>query len=439
MSQEIHIYVRKKTSRIVYIFDQVIKGLLGLEYILIIDKEEFKAITTPKFNYSHDPMGDELFLSTMDLLQERGISEHEISFTEYRGLPAFFQVYNKKSALPFDLFAASFYLLSRYEEYLPFIKDQYGRFTAQDSLAYQKGFLEKPIVNIWTGFLRDILKEHCPTLEFKHHHFKFQPTLDIDSAWAIRHKGGWRIAGGLMQSLLNFNVKSFNKRISVLRGKENDPFDTFEYQFNLHRKYNLRPLYFILFAEYGKNDKNVPTHNKEFQELIRRIADYGDVGIHPSYMSNQISGKVKHEVDLLSKVLHRSITKSRQHFLILNMPGTYRQLLNLGITDDYTMGFASYPGFRASICTPFYFYDLEMEHSTPLLIHPFTIMEGTLCDYMHLSAEEALPKFIELIDEVKAVDGTFISLWHNESLSNQDRWCGWNNVYEQMIEYACQK
>ena len=130
------------------------------------------------------------------------------------------------------------------------------------------------------------------------------------------------------------------------------------------------------------------------------------------------------------------MTKSRQHFLKLQLPYTYRNLINLDITDDYTMGFAAQPGFRASICTPFHFYDLDMDSETKLKVHPFTLMEGTLKDYMGISAVQAMEYITPLITEVKAVNGTFISLWHNESLGDEGRWKGWSTVYEEMIKEA---
>jgi hypothetical protein len=100
------------------------------------------------------------------------------------------------------------------------------------------------------------------------------------------------------------------------------------------------------------------------------------------------------------------------------------------------MGYASEPGFRAGICDPFFFYDLDMETETKLKIHPFQVMEGTLKDYMHLSTDQSLIRIKKLIDEVRTVNGTFISIWHNESLSNNKQWAGWDKVYEEMIEYA---
>ncbi|MBK5284216.1 MAG: hypothetical protein JJE25_02345, partial [Bacteroidia bacterium] len=101
-----------------------------------------------------------------------------------------------------------------------------------------------------------------------------------------------------------------------------------------------------------------------------------------------------------------------------------------------TMGYAQITGFRAGTCTAFRFYDLDREETTQLLIHPFAVMDATLKYYMKMSPEESLPHIRQLIDEVKKVDGTFISLWHNESLSDYKQWTGWKNVFEEMVEMA---
>ena len=344
--------------------------------------------------------------------------------------------YNKKSAYNFDLFSASFYLLTRYEEYLPFIKDKYGRFDAEESLAFEKGFLDKPLVNIWAIDLANKLQIAFPSLEILKSEYRFITTIDVDAAFAYRHKGMLRTMGAYAKDLLALDFQEMRNRTTAILKKQDDPFDTFDYQFAVHRKYNLNQIYFILFADYGTNDKNTPTHSRIFRELVRWIADHADVGIHPSFTSNSVSGKLKNEIINLSKTLHREVVKSRQHFLILHLPSTYRNLINQGITDDYSMGYASQIGFRASICSSFLFYDLEMENTTTLRIHPFAAMEGTLRDYNQLNTEESIARYKKIIAEVKQVGGTYISIWHNESLSDKKRWKGWREVYEKMIEYA---
>ncbi len=128
--------------------------------------------------------------------------------------------------------------------------------------------------------------------------------------------------------------------------------------------------------------------------------------------------------------------KSRQHFLKLRFPDTYRNLIAAGITDDYTMGYADETGFRAGICSPYKWYDLEKEVMTNLTIHPFAVMDGTLNSYLKLTPAQALEKVKSLAQEVKNVNGELITIWHNETLSDWKDWKGWKDFYEQVIRIA---
>lgn len=430
------VYTDKITNRIKYIFNLLFKDILNVDFELTKNDEDFNAFDGVKFSYCKKPLGDELYFHAENLLFDRGISHTELTFIDYEGLPAFFPVYTQLPALPFDPFAASFYLVSRYEEYLPYRKDEYGRFSTSESIAFQKEFLHKPLVNIWAYKIGAILKQRFKTFNFSGRKYKFLPTIDIDAAWAYKEKGVFRTMGGYLNELSKFDFAEITKRTKVLLGAEKDPFDTYDFLLKMQKKYNIQHIYFILFAEYGFNDKNTPIQSMAFQKLIKSLADYAEVGIHPSYNSNTYTKKLKQEISSLSKVLNREITKSRQHFLKLQFPTTYRNLINLDITDDYSMGFAAKPGFRAGICSSFNFYDLDLDTETNLRIHPFTFMEGTLRDYMNIEADQAMDVIRPLIKEIKAVNGTFISLWHNESISNDKRWIGWHQVYEEMIKEA---
>lgn len=426
----------RKTTRMVYIFNLILKNMLGLNPEFISDKNDIKEKNIPIISYGFNCDEASFFIAADDLLFERGIKEIPLNFSTYNDLPCFFPTYNKKSVYNFDLFAASFYLVSRYEEYLPFIKDRYGRFDANQSIAFQKGFLNKPLVNIWVLDLEKKLREKFPDLEFTKSEFKYIPTIDIDAVFAYKHKGFWRTIGGYLKNVRDHKWKEIIERTQVFTGKREDPFDSFDYIFQLHKSHKLKPIFFVLFADYGTNDKNLPIYNRKFQSVARRLIDYGHVGIHPSYTSNSIIGKAEKEITALSKVIHSEITKSRQHFLMLSMPESYNRLIDNGITEDYTMGYASQPGFRASICSPYYFYNLEFEMVTSLKIFPFSYMEGTLRDYMQLSPNEAKQIIFDLIDEVKTVNGNFISIWHNESLGGENRWKGWPDIYEASLNYA---
>lgn len=433
------ILVPKTTNRLHYIFDLIIKELLGISYKFTTDNETFTSYNGPKFHYGNNQFWNEPFQKATDILFQHDIAEKEIKIVDYKDVKAIFPVYNDKSIFPFDIFAASFYLVSRYEEYLPHINDKHDRFQAKDSILVKMNMLEKPLVNIWAIELGNILTAIYPVLQLKKRTFTFVPTYDVDAAWAYKNKGIFRTTAAYARDLLNLDFKECSKRWNVITGYEKDPFDTFDYQIELQKELKLHPKYFILCGEYDLNDKNISLRNNEFQDLIKRLGDYASVGIHPSYSSYLNKEKVKTEVTKLSKVLNREITMSRQHFLRLRMPLSYQILIDLDITDDYSMGYATLPGFRAGIADTYRFFDLEHDNVTNLNVHPFAVMDGTLRDYLDLNIDESFEKTAKLIQEVKNVNGTFILLWHNETLSDEKRWQGWKALYRKILDYAPNK
>ncbi len=434
--EKLLIYVSKKSSRIRYTFKLVFSDILLMDYELTSDLDAFLSADRPKMQYSQKPFSDDIFFQSNGLLLEKGIDTIELEPLEYDGINVFFPVNEQLSALPFDVFSAIFYLVTRYEEYLPFVRDIHGRFTAENSASHKLGFLQKPVVNIWALKIRDILLKKYPELNYSERNYKYRPTYDIDSAWAYAQKGLVRSIGGYFLALKRMDWHDIKERTAVLLKQKKDPFDTFDLQLQYQKKYDLKPVYFFLYAHYSRFDKNINTRNRRFKMLIKKIVDYSKIGIHPSYYSLEKPELVTQELEGLEKIVNKEINRSRQHFLRLVLPETYRTLLDNDITDDYTMGYAALPGFRAGICTTYNFYDLDIERETPLRIHPFAVMDGTLRDYMNLTPADALIVIRNLIKEVRAVNGTFISLWHNESLSDQLRWKGWRKLYEDMLQMA---
>lgn len=429
------IFVPAITNRIRYVFKLIFSQRLGIEYKLTSNFEDFINYSGPKINYSFEQFENEYFLSASDLLFQSGIRDQDIHVFEFQNIPVFFSS-SRKSILPYDVFAATFYMVSRYEEYLPVIRDNYDRFEAHASFAYQNNFLQKPVVDIWIIQLKEKLSQLFPQLNFIKTNYKFISTIDVDNAYAYLEKGIVRTTGAYAKSVLKQNLLQIVERSRVLLGLIKDPYDTYEYQLSIQKKYNFETIYFFLLGDYGYNDTNVPASSKKLSSLIKNLSDYFPIGIHPSFSSNSKTEMLSVEINRLSKITHKEITKSRQHFLKLKLPDTYRRLIELDIKDDYTMGFANELGFRAGTSMPFNFYDLDNESEANLRIHPFVAMEATLKYYNKVRPDQAMDYLKPVIDEVKKVDGTFISLWHNETLSNWGLWKGWRDVYEEMVQYA---
>ena len=423
------------TPRIRYIFRLILSDLFGLEINFISDKNEFLNSSHPKINYSRENLRTGLFVEASELLFEKNICEQKIEVFDFENGKAFFKT-SSDSVFPFDLFAASFYLVSRYEEYLPFKADEHGRYTAEQSMAYKNNFLNMPLVNIWANYLKQKLQEQYPSLNFKTQNYSALSTIDVDNVFAYKGKGLMRTAGAYVRDILKFDFEKINERTKVLSGNQVDPFDHYNYQRELKEKYKIEMIYFLLCASTSQYDNAVSPNSSAYKRLVNYLNEYAEVGLHPSYISNEKQEKINPERQLLSTISKREIIKSRQHFLKLNFPDTYRSLIQAGIKKDYSMGYTTQTGFRASICSPFNFYDLGREEEITLQIFPFAVMDFTLCELMKLSTDEAISKINSLIDEVKKVNGIFISVWHDRTFSNKEIFSGWNTVYEKMIKSA---
>jgi hypothetical protein len=429
------VYTHKITPRVRYIFKHILTRTLLIPVSFTTKVEEFVAHNGPKLTYTKTPLGKEFFIKSNPLLFEQGVNDLEVNIQKWEEVPCFF-VTGSKSAIPFDIFAASFYLISRYEEYLPHVKDKHGRYTASESLACKNGFLEKPVVDIWAYKLLARLKEKFPDYEYKNRSYEYISTIDIDNAFAYKHKNFIRTFGGFTNDLLKLRLLDVWQRLTVLLNITKDPFDNFQRILDIKKTKDINTIFFCSIGDYTTFDTNVSASKNKYRLLIKDLVDYASVGVHPSYFTMQNATLLKKEKERLESITNTPIIRSRQHYLRFNLPESYQQLIDLEIEEDHSMGYASNVGFRAGTCTPFYFYDLDFEIQTPLKVFPFAVMDTTLNDYLKITPKQSLGKIRDLRNEVKAVNGTFITLFHNESLSNHTRWKGWKRLYESMIKIA---
>lgn len=432
------IHVTKLTNRLGYTLNVVFNHLLHAEYSITTDTQYFMQYGDAKLSYGQRRLDDGLFIKSHSLLFETTIEEQEPRAECRDGQWILFPVYGRELDFDFDPFAAVFYMVTRYEEHLPHHEDMHGRFLTSESLAFQKGFHNQPVVDQWAQMIRKKIIERYPHYEMPRRKYFFEQTVDIDAAWAYLHKGVYRSTMGLFRDLFaRRDLAEVARRLRVLTHREGDPFDTFDYILSTQQRApRMHLIFFALLADYGPYDKPASYLNRHMRELVQHLDDYAKMGIHPGYGTLEHPQQADTEIKRLESIIHRPIIRSRFHFLRFHLPTSYRILKRLDISDDYSMGFADTLGFRAGISIPYPFYDLERDHEIELLIHPFSVMDITLQKYMKLTPEEGFEQYKQLIDSIRAVDGTFCCIIHNQNLTDLYGWAGWREVYEQMIEYA---
>lgn len=442
------IYTNHTTTRLQYI----VNTLFGNEGKLTDSLEIFLQYEGAKINYSDNRFGDDLFwIRPYGLLSEEGITQQNTACFEWKGWQVFFKT---TGDIPFDIFSASFYLVSRYEEYLVHKLDEYDRYAYTNSLAYKENFLHLPLVNLWMKELVKILQQKYNSTPVSGSSFTFLPTYDIDMAYSYLHQPILLNIFGFYRDLLKANIDKVIERGNVYSGKIKDPFDVYDHLDELNERYRLQPVYFFLMAAKRKGiDKNLPPATKVMSDLINRHAGKYATGIHPSWQSgtvvtgqNPMTKKEKLEVDepvnallegeirALNEIKGSKTLASRQHYIKMNLPGTYRLLIAMGITREYSMGYGSINGFRASFTLPFYWYDLSKEEVTGLKIYPFCYMEATSYFEQKYSAEQAAVELQQYHDVVKQVNGQLITIFHNHFLTLQPQWLPWRKMYEQFLE-----
>jgi hypothetical protein len=407
---------------------------LGLEYKITDEKDDFLRYEGPVLNYSRQPLGKGLWIENQSFLNETGVRSFDVKPGSWRKIPVIFQT-SLAPDLPFDIFSASFYLVTRYEEYLTFKPDIFGRFPAKDSLAFKQNFLDQPMVDIWIRKLGQILKIRYPELPVSKPVFSFSSTIDVDQAWAYLNKGLLRNVGGGIKFLTRADLKELQRRFGTLFNLRKDPFDTYHFIKEVHAKYSFRPLIFFQVGRYGKYDKNLHGEKPAMKRLIRELSRVADIGIHPSFKSDQFH-ELEKEMMVFRNIRQEIPEKSRQHYIRLQFPKTYRNLLKSGVKEDYSMGYPELPGFRAGTAYPFNFYDLGEEEETELMVLPFVLMDTCLNEKMKLEPEQALNMTKKYMEKIKKTGGTFIPLWHNSSLSDEGEWKGRRDVYEGMLAEA---
>lgn len=417
------IYVDNITPRCKYTFDFFFANN-NIKYQLISCKEDFSKINSSKFNYSEHSFQDCIQITSSTLLFESGIYVKNIECGKFENEDCL--SFNKIT----DPFATVFYILSRMEEYdINKSKDVHDRFQATYSVNYRFNFLDKLICDrLVKAVISFLHNENVLDREFQKKELKLIPTFDIDNAFAYSHKTMTRQILAICKDLASLNFTRVKERYLTLIKNQPDPFDTFGTIVNISKNYTVNV--FWLLGNRSKYDRNLRHNNKFQSNLIKTINKTCVVGIHPSYVSNSDIKIAQVEIHRLENIINRPVTNSRQHFLKLSLPHTYQNLINCGIKNDYSMGYADKIGFRAGTLTPYYWFDLSNNCITDLLIHPFAYMDGTLKDYCQFDIETSKKEIQKLYEEAKQFGGEFIFIWHNDTIGNYKNWKGWKQVLE---------
>jgi hypothetical protein len=411
----IAVYSKIASERLRYVLDFCFASK-DCEYKLVTDLSEWEQIDRTKLNYSTESIDCDYAIDPSGLLEEDGVDpflklERNDSRLELRGSQ--------------DPLSIIFYLLSRYEEYQEYDKDEHGRFVASQSEQKKLGVLREPVADdIAKRLWKKLGLDYKRVLE----RFECVPSFDIDVAWAYKYKGFMRTLGG-------FAKGNVGERLGVLLAGKKDPYDTYSEIVHISSQVD-RVICFVPVSDWGKYDKNTHWENPHYQSLIRGLNSAGGLGLHPGYNSHSNADKITQEKERLEEIVGHKMNKARFHFLRYSLPDSYELLRSVDIKKDYSMGYSDDIGFRAGTSFPYYFFNLKTNSYTDLLVFPFLYMDGVLKDQLKLSPESAEAEIKEMMDKVKAVGGLFMCIWHNSSITDKGEWAGWLQVLRNTVKWS---
>ena len=292
------------------------------------------------------------------------------------------------------------------------------------------GLLQYPLIEDFVRSLGQKI-ERIYGAEVKSLAYAMNSTIDVDHIYAYKEKPLHTRIGSWIKDLVLFRWQRF-----AVRMRDRDPYDVFDQMASMHLARQVRPSFFILTAERAKYDRSLSPSHPAFISTVHHLSKAANIGLHPSYASARQPARLAEEKKELESILNKPVIRSRQHFLRLEFPKTYRELLRNGIREDYTMGYAEEIGFRAGTSRPFLWYDLEADELTPLRIIPFCVMDVTLKNYKKYKPSEAVQECKQLISDLKRVGGQFCLIWHNSSFYELEGWGDWDKVYEKILDCA---
>jgi hypothetical protein len=432
-----------------YILNVIFSEFLGLEY-----KVEAKDIAFYEISYKENLLIIKdyffnLFKDELSYLHQRNIPQS----VKYMNNPfengdivvlfgdskfTFEDKVKKEIVCSVDIFASAFFMLTRWEEFVNRCRDEHGRFPAYESCAFKNDFLGRAIVNeyvelLWRSLLHlgyqekrmdrkfDLMLTHDVDIPFQYESFK--ATARLSASYLILKKDYL----SAFQHLLNYFKVKF--------GTIDDPFDTFDYLMDVSESINKKSYFFFMAKGHSKHDAKYSIFSKKTNELIKEIQARGHyVGLHSSYDSSIDVSSFANDKREVENAIEQAALFGRGHFLRFEIPYTWQIWADSGMKWDSTLCYADKEGFRCGVCYEYSVFNILNRIKLSLKERPLIVMDGSFQKYQSdLTATMMRSEIMNLLNQVKKYNGTFVFLWHNSSF-NVSEWKKYESVYESIVK-----
>ncbi len=431
------VHLDQPSPRAHYIARHLFERMLGWPITFTASLEEFRSANGPKLNYGAIAIDGAFHVPCSGWLDTASIHALEPPHTGDGESLRIFPIGESH-----DVFAAAFFFLCLIEEYTITARDAHDRVPADGLFIVRKGAESFPLVDRWVLELARTMRERFPELTDPKRTYRHVLTVDVDNGLKYAGRSLFRAIGASAKDLLRGDASALRERWNVRGGGSRDPYAAFADRITEVQSQVDRVITFFLLKGGGVFDHAADVEHPAYRQLLQNVARSAEIALHPSYESSRSSGHIAEERDRLRSIIQREITASRQHFLRWKLPSTLRSLIDLGFTEEHSLGFSDRSGFHAGTCTPFPWYDLEREEETKFMLWPFAVMDSALRDpgskagMTGAELHEALREMMRMSDIVREVNGTFVSVWHDRYLSGHGEFKGGPEAMMELVQHA---
>ena len=427
------VHVEHPSPRAAYIVTHVVERMLGIPVRITHDADEFGRAEGPRLHYGGAAFADAVHVPWSGALE--AVPSGDPTVVEQGGMKVLFPV-----GEGYDLFAGAFFLLALVDELRCTKRDAHGRIPTKDLFVVRAGLAEEPWLDRWALALHHRLCERWPQLPAAQRRYAHTATVDMDNVLRYAGRPFPRALGATLKDLFALRFDVVVERWMVRVGMRRDPFLRALELVERHAPDLGRPILFFLTKGEGMHDHAVGQHRWPgyFRQRVERAHGNAGIryGIHPSYRSSEDERAHSREVLAFEMDLQVPRVASRQHFLRWKLPDTLRHVARMKFEEEHSLGFTDRCGFRVATCTPFPWYDLEREEETRLELWPFQAMDSALIERMGQGPDGVERAMNGMSDAVRAVNGTFVSVWHDRYLSGHREFAPWPAVFERVVKHA---
>ena len=415
-----------------YTIDILFKEFLGIEtHIKICQKGETRIILNNKKEIVFEDHFFENFKTEKSYLNEKNIPCKVFfarnKFAPEENIPVIFGtdkliIEENKIICGNDIFAAIFFMLTRWEENAVKEKDEHGRFPEEKSFVIRNNIQHRPVVNEYLEMIRNMLFEFNCSKDFKTHNYKPVITHDID--FLDRYDTVVKVVKAMVWAFLNkpgikaplYELKAY---FNVQKRRKPDPFHTFDYLMNISEKYGLKSHFYFIPAVKGEKDYQYDIRKDTVKNIIKKIiARKHFVGVHGSYGAYNKPEKYRLELKRLTQH-YSEVKEGRQHFLRFKIPDSLQIWEDNNLETDSSFGFSNAVGFRAGVCYNYSLFNILSQKKLKVKEIPLLFMESVFDKVK--SEKEILEKIVSLKKIVHKYNGNYVFLWHNNSFYDFQR------------------